>query len=102
MVYSYSPIFSVPAGVVRFCAASALATSRPVKPRDCNAAGARSKMTFRALPANGQGGARALYRDQARAHEIHTQIGEILLGQPPARQRELDDRHRRGTVIDDQ
>ena len=57
---------------------------------------------LRCLAAERIGNARALHRDQARAHEVQAQIREILLGQSLARQRELDDRHRRGTVIDDQ
>ena len=44
------PIFSVPTGVIRFCAASALATSWPDRPRACIAAGSRSIWTCRNLP----------------------------------------------------
>jgi hypothetical protein len=57
---------------------------------------------LRRLAAERKGNARALYRDQGRAHEVEAEIPESLLGQSLARQRELDDGYRRGTVIDDQ
>ena len=55
MAYSKLPIFCVPAGVSRFWAASALATSLADRPRDCMAAGSRSIWIWRNLPPNGNG-----------------------------------------------
>ena len=55
MAYSKLPIFCVPAGVNRFWAASALATSLADRPRDCMAAGSRSIWIWRNLPPNGNG-----------------------------------------------
>ena len=55
MAYSTLPIFWVPAGVSRFCAASALATSLADSPRACMAAGSRSIWIWRNLPPNGHG-----------------------------------------------
>ena len=43
--YSRLPIFWVPIGTIVFCAASALATSRPDRPRACIACGSRSIWT---------------------------------------------------------
>ena len=57
---------------------------------------------LRRLAAERPGDARTLNSDQARAHEVDPEVGEVLLGQSDARQRELDHRHRRGAVIDDQ
>ena len=87
---------------MRFCAASALATSRPVKPRDCSAAVSRSNITCGVLPPNGQGMPAPCTVTRRGRTKFSPEIGEILLGQALARQRELDDRHRRGAVIDDQ
>ena len=55
MVYSKLPIFCVPAGVIRFCAASALATSWPTGRAPACAAGSRSIWIWRNLPPNGYG-----------------------------------------------
>ncbi len=55
MTYSKLPIFWVPTGVIRFCAASALATSCPDRPRACSAVGLRSIWIWRSLPPNGYG-----------------------------------------------
>ena len=44
----------------------------------------------------------ARHGDQRRAQLVDADIGEVLLGQAFARQRELDDRHGRGAVVEDQ
>ncbi len=54
-MYSKLPIFCVPTGVIRFCAASALATSWPDSPRACSAVELRSIWIWRCLPPNGYG-----------------------------------------------
>ena len=54
---------------------------------------------LRCLAAEWPGDACALHRDQARAHEVHAEIRKILLGQALTRQRELNDRHGRGAVV---
>ena len=102
MTYSKPPIFWVPTGVIRFCAASALATSWPDRPRACSACELRSICTWRCLPPIGIGDRGAGHRHQRRAQLVDADVGEILLGQALARQRHLDDRNRRGAVIEDQ
>ena len=57
---------------------------------------------LRRLAAERVGDARPLDRDQAGAHEVETEIRQILFRQPLARERKLDDRHGRGAVIHDQ
>jgi hypothetical protein len=42
------------------------------------------------------------HRDQRRAQLVDADVGEVLLGEAVARQRDLDDRHRRGAVVEDQ
>jgi hypothetical protein len=44
----------------------------------------------------------ARHRDQRRAELVDAEVGEILLGQPLTRQRDLDDRHRRSVVVQNQ
>ena len=100
--YSKSPIFCVPTGVIRFCAASALATSWPDRPRACSACGLRSICIWRGLPPIGIGDRRARNRHQRRAHLVDADVGEVLLGQALAGQRDLDDRNRRSAVVEDQ
>jgi len=102
MLYSKLPIFWVPIGVIRFCAASALATSCPDSPRACNADRLRSICTWRCLPPNGYGMAAPGTVTQRRAQLVDADVGEILLGQAVAGQRDLDDRDRRGAVVEDQ
>ena len=102
MLYSNWPIFWVPTGVIRFCAASALATSCPDRPRACSAVGIEIDLDLALLAAEriGNGGAR--HGDQRRAQLIDADVGEILLGQSLARQRHLDDRNGGGAVVEDQ
>ncbi len=54
------------------------------------------------LAAIGGGDRRALYRGQRRADHVLPQVIDLLLGQPLARQSELQDRHGRGVVVQDQ
>jgi hypothetical protein len=54
-VYSRLPTFCVPIGTMRFCAASAAATSCADSPRACIAATSRSICTWRCLPPYGKG-----------------------------------------------
>ncbi len=102
MLYSKPPIFWVPTGVIRFCAASALATSCPDSPRACSAGGLRSIWIWRCLPPIRIGDRGARHRDQRRAQLVDADIGEVLLGEAFARQRDLDDRHGGGVVVEDQ
>ena len=102
MLYSNWPIFWVPTGVIRFCAASALATSCPDSPRACSAAGIEVDLDLALLAAEGIGDRGARHGHQRRAELVDADVGEVLLGQPLARQRELDDRHGRGVVVQDQ
>src|SRR3546814_14740575 len=44
----------------------------------------------------------ARHRHQLRAHQIEAEVAEVLLGKALTGQRELDDRHRRGVVVEDQ
>ena len=41
------------------------------------------------------------YRGQPRAQQVQSKIAQLLLAQPLARQRQLQDRHSRGVVVDD-
>ncbi len=102
MVYSKAPIFSVPAGVIRFCAASALATSWPDRPRACSACGIEVDLDLALLAAVGIGDRGARHGDQRRAQLVDADVGELLLGEAFARQRHLHDRHGRGAVVEDQ
>ena len=45
---------------------------------------------------------RPRYGDQRRAQLVGGDVEQVLLGQPLAGQRQLDDRHRRGAVVEDQ
>ena len=100
-VYSNEPIFIAPTGVIRFCAASVLATSRPDRPSARSAVGlSRSGST--AVCRHRDRGSPRRERDQRRAQLVDADISEVLFGQAFARQRELDDRDRGGVVIQDQ
>ncbi len=55
MLYSKPPIFCVPAGMIWFCCASAVATSCADSPLACSACGSRSICTWRTLPPYGDG-----------------------------------------------
>ena len=45
---------------------------------------------------------RARHRDQRRAELVDADVGEVLFGQAFTRQRDLNDRHRGGAVVEDQ
>jgi len=87
IVYSKPPIFCVPTGVMRFCAASALATSWPERPRACSAFGSRSIWIWRCLPAERKRNRHAGHGHQRRAQLVDADVGKVLLGQAVARQR---------------
>ena len=57
---------------------------------------------LRRLAAEGKRNAGALHRDQPCAHEIEAEIRQILLRESVARERELDDGHGGGAVVQDQ
>ena len=102
MLYSKAPIFWVPTGVIRFCAASALATSCPDSPRACSACGIEIDLHLALLAAERIGDRGAGHRDQRRAQLVDADVGEVLLGETLAGQRDLDDRNRGGAVVQDQ
>jgi len=52
-VVSKSPIFCVPIGVIRFCAAERVGDVWPPRPRACMALASRSICTSRVLPPKG-------------------------------------------------
>ena len=97
-----APIFCVPTGVIRFCAASALATSCPERPRACERTRIEVDLHLARLAAERIRNRRARHGDQARADHVEAEVGELLLGQSLARQRELQDRHGRCVVVEDQ
>ena len=102
MVYSKPPIFCVPTGVIRFCAASALATSWPDRPARLQRGGIEVDLDLALLAAERIRDRRAGHGDQRRAQLVDADIGKVLLGQPLARQRDLDDRHGGSAVVQDQ
>ena len=102
MLYSKPPIFWVPTGVIRFCAASALATSCPDRPRACSADEIEVDLHLALLAAERIGDRGAGHRHQRRAQLIDADVGEVLLGQALAGQRDLDDRNGGGAVVEDQ
>ena len=52
-LYSVGPILVVPAGRIKFCAATALTISAGAKPYACNLAVSRSTCTWRGFPPKG-------------------------------------------------
>ena len=72
------------------------------QPARLESCGVEVEHDLRRLAAERIGNARTLHRDQPRPHEVQPEICKILLGQSLAGQRKLDDRHRRGAVVDDQ
>ena len=102
MVYSNWPIFWVPTGVIRFCAASALATSCAGQPARLQRGRIEVDLDLALLAAERIGNGRARHRDERRAQLVDAEIGQVLLGQALARQRDLEDRHGRGAVVEDQ
>jgi len=87
---------------MRFCAASALATSRPVKPRDLHRGGVEIEHHLRRLAAERPRDARTLHRDKRGRTKFTPRSARFLLGQSLTRERELNDRHRRGAIIENQ
>ncbi len=67
MVYSNSPIFWVPTGVIRFCAASALATSCPTGRAPAARAGIEVDLDLALLAAERIRNRGARHGDQRRA-----------------------------------
>ena len=102
MLYSNAPIFCVPTGVIRFWAASALATSCPDRPARLQRGRIEIDLHLALLAAERIRNGRAGYRDQRRAQLVDADVGEVLLGEPLARQRDLDDGHRGRAVVQDQ
>jgi hypothetical protein len=81
-VYSRLPIFCVPIGTSRFCAASACATSAPERPRACIAALSWSICTSCCLPPYGNGiAAGHLLRRQAGVLPRHRNHRDADLGE---------------------
>jgi hypothetical protein len=100
--YSKAPIFSLPTGVIRFWAASALATSCPDRPLACRAVGIEVDLNLPLLAAERVGNGGAGHGDERRAHLVDADVGQPLLGEALARQRHQQDRHGGGVVIEDQ
>ena len=84
-MYSNSPIFCVPTGVIRFCAASVFATSVPDRPRACSAFGSRSIWICACFSAERIWQRRAGHSDQLRANIVIAEIGQLLLRHALAR-----------------
>ena len=86
-LYSVGPILVVPAGRIRFCAATAFTMSAGAKPVGLElSAGSRSTWICADLAAIGVRRGRALHRGQLRAQEIIAQVEQLLFRQRLAAQ----------------
>ena len=68
----------------------------------CSACGIEVDLDLPLLAAIGRGDRRARHGGQRRADEVLAEVEQLLLGQLRAGQRQLQDRHGRGVVVEDQ
>src|SRR5262250_1344216 len=99
--YSNWPILAVPEGRTRLWRASALSTSFGASlglehPR------VEINHDLPLLAAVGIGNGHAGNGDELGPQEVHAEVEELLLGEPLPGQRELEDGHARGAVVDDE
>ena len=102
ILYSNFPIFCVPTGVIRFCDRKRIGDILAGQAAALERARIEIDLYLPRLTAERKRDRRPGNRDERRAQDVEAEIGKRLFRHALAGQRQLDDRHGRGVVVQDQ
>ena len=101
-LYSVSPIFWVPAGMISAWLAMVLLTSMGVRPWARRASGSQIDLHLAGRAAEGIGDRHAGNGGDLRAHHLIAEVEQLRLGELVAGHGQLQDGHAGGVVLEDQ